>query len=108
MPRRIARYQVALVAVWLAASVVAVEARAEFELAASEFSGRVSLEARYFPRTGIDPSHQSSQTTGFVVEPKLYLEEAEVSSFTLVPFFGWITVWYLSVIEHEASEYNPE
>ena len=89
MPRRIARYPLALTAIWLAALMVAVEARAEFELVASEFSGRVSLEARYFPRTGIDPSHQSSHTTGFVVEPKLYLEEAEGSSFTLVPFFRY-------------------
>ena len=89
MRGRVARYPLALTAIWLAVSIVAGEAHAEFELAAWEWSGRVSLEGRYFPRTGIDPSHQSSHTTGFVVEPKLYLEEAEGSSFTLVPFFRY-------------------
>ncbi|MCY4612158.1 MAG: hypothetical protein OXB94_00845 [Nitrospira sp.] len=84
-----ARYPLALTAIWLAASVLAVEAQAEIEFAAWELSGRVSLESRYFPRTGIDPSHQSSNTNGFVVEPKLYVEEAEGSSFTLVPFFRY-------------------
>ncbi len=89
MPRRTARDLAALMVIWVAALVVAVEAHAEIELAAWDLSGRVSLEARYFPRTGIDPSHQSSHTTGFVVEPKLYLEEAGGSSFTLLPFFRY-------------------
>lgn len=75
--------------VWIVALVFAVAAHAGIEIAAWELTGRVSLEGRYFPRTGIDSSHQSSHTTGFVVEPKLYLEEAEGSSFTLVPFFRY-------------------
>lgn len=89
MPRRTVRYLLALTAIWLAASMVAVDAHAEIEFAAWELSGRVSLEGRYFPKTGIDPSHQSSQTTGIVVEPKLYVEEDGGSSFTLVPFFRY-------------------
>ena len=91
MRGRAARYLLALTAVWLAASV-AVEARAEFEIAARELSGRVSLEGRVFPETGIDPTYQRSYTTGFVVEPKLYLEEAGGSSFTLLPFFRYDSV----------------
>ncbi len=91
MRGRAARYLVALTAIWLAASAVAVEAHAEFEIVARELSGRVSLEGRAFPKTGIDAS-QRSYTTGFVVEPKLYLEEAEGSSFTLVPFFRYDSV----------------
>ena len=89
MPRRIARYLAALIVIWVVALAIAVDAHAEIEFAAWELSGRVSLEGRYFPETGIDPSHQSSQTTGIVVEPKLYVEEAEGSSFTLVPFFRY-------------------
>ena len=86
-----ARYLAALTAIWLAALIMAVETHAEFEIAASEFSGRVSLEGRAFPQTGIDAS-QRSYTTGFVVEPKLYLEEAGGSSFTLLPFFRYDSV----------------
>ena len=86
---RTARYPLALTAIWLVASVVAVEAHAEFEIAAWELSGRVSLESRYFPKTGIDPSHQRSHTSGFVVEPKLYLEDVEGRSVTLLPFFRY-------------------
>ena len=89
MRGRAARYPLALTAIWLVASVVAVEAHAEFEIAAWELSGRVSLESRLFPNTGIDPSHQSSHTSGFVVEPKLYLEDVEGRSVTLLPFFRY-------------------
>ena len=89
MRGRAARYSLALTAIWLAASMVTVEAHAEIEFAAWELSGRVSLEGRYFPQTGIDPSHQSSQTTGFVVEPKLYVEDVEGRSATVVPFFRY-------------------
>ena len=89
MPRRTARSLAALIVIWVTAVVTAVDAHAEIEFAAWELSGRVSLEGRYFPKTGIDPSHQSSQTTGIVVEPKLYVEEDGGSSFTLVPFFRY-------------------
>ncbi len=83
-----ARYPLALTAIWLVASVVAVEAHAEIEIAAWELSGRVSLETRVFPKTGIDSS-QRSYTSGFVVEPKLYLEDVEGRSVTLLPFFRY-------------------
>ena len=89
MPRRTVRYLLARLAIWLVALVFAVDAHAEMEFAAWELSGRVSLEGRYFPRTGIDPRHQSSHTTGFVVEPKLYVEDVEGRSATVVPFFRY-------------------
>ena len=88
---RAARYLAAFIVVWLAASVVALEAHAEFEIAAWDLSGRVSLEGRAFSQTGIDAS-QRSYTTGFVVEPKLYLEDIGGSSFTLLPFFRYDSV----------------
>lgn len=84
-----ARYPLAVTAIWLAALIVVVEAHAEIEFAAWELSGRVSLEGRYFPKTGIDPSHQSSHTSGFVVEPQLYVEDVEGRSATVVPFFRY-------------------
>ncbi len=83
-----ARYPLAFTAIWLVASVVAVEAHAGMEIAAWELSGRVSLETRVFPKTGIDSS-QRSYTSGFVVEPKLYLEDVEGRSVTLLPFFRY-------------------
>lgn len=90
MRGRAARYFAVLGAVWTLASVLAVvKAHAEFEIAARELSGRVSLESRVFPNTGIDPTHQRSYTTGFVVEPKLYLEDVEGRSVTLLPFFRY-------------------
>ena len=81
-------FRAVLGAIWLVASVVAVEAHAEMEIAAWELSGRVSLETRVFPKTGIDSS-QRSYTSGFVVEPKLYLEDVEGRSVTLLPFFRY-------------------
>ena len=84
-----ARYPLVLTAIWLVALIVAVDAHAEIEFAAWELSGRVSLEGRYFPKTGIDPRHQSSHTTGIVVEPKLYVEDLEGRSATVVPFFRY-------------------
>lgn len=89
MQRRAVFYPVALTAIWLMTWLVAVKAHAEIEIAAWELSGRVSLEGRYFPKTGIDPTHQSSHTTGFVVEPKLYVEDVEGRSANLVPFFRY-------------------
>ena len=68
------RYPLALTAIWLAALIVVVEAHAEIEFAAWELSGRVSLEGRYFPKTGIDPSHQSSHTTALWWSPNSTLK----------------------------------
>ncbi len=89
MRGRPARYPLTLTAIWLAALMAAADARAELEFAAWELSGRISLESRYFPRTGIDPTHQGSQTSGVVVEPKLYVEDLEGRSATVVPFFRY-------------------
>ena len=86
MRLRAARYPAALGAVWMVASVFTVEARAEIEIAAHEFSGRLSIESRWFPETATHPS-QRSHASGFVAEPELYLEDVEGRSFTLVPFF---------------------
>ena len=50
------------------------------------FSGRYSLESRWYPQSAAHAG-QRSHATGFVVEPTLFLEDPEGRSFTLTPFF---------------------
>ena len=55
-------------------------------LAEHEFSGKLSLETRWFPRTaGFDG--QRNYNAGFVAEPQLYLEDPDNFSVTIAPFF---------------------
>ncbi len=74
-------------AVWILASVFAVDAQAGTEIN-HEFSGRLSVESRWFPEAGAQPS-QHSLASGFVAVPQLYLEDAEGRSLTLAPFFRY-------------------
>ena len=71
--------------VWILALVFAVEAWAEID---HEFSGRINLESRWFPEAGAHPG-QRAHASGFVAEPKLYLEDAAGRSLTLAPFFRY-------------------
>lgn len=57
-------------------------------LAGHEFSGKVILETRWFPRTA-DFDGQRNYNAGFVVEPQLYLKNADHFSATIVPFFRY-------------------
>ena len=74
-------------AVWILALVFAIEARAGIEID-HEFSGRLSVESRWFPESGAHPG-QHSFASGFVAVPKLYLQDAEGRSLTLAPFFRY-------------------
>ena len=85
MPSLAARGHAALVGA-LGALVVAAEARAETGDIEHSFSGRYSLESRWYPQSPAYPG-QRSHATGFVVEPTLFLEGPEGRSFTLTPFF---------------------
>ena len=92
---RVARYRVALGAVWIAASVAAAGAQAgagdeeaDGSLLTLEFSGRLSAESRGFPAAGAFPG-QRSLAAGFVVEPTVYVEAVSGASFTLVPFLRY-------------------
>ena len=76
----------ALGAVWLLVSIPAVGARAG--TVDHEFSGRLSLESRWYPEAAAHPG-QRSHASGFVAAPKLYLEDAAGGSFTLAPFFRY-------------------
>ncbi len=70
----------------LGALVVATGAWAETGDIEHSFSGRYSLESRWYPQSPAYPG-QRSHATGFVVEPTLFLEDPEGRSFTLTPFF---------------------
>ena len=74
-------------AVWIFALVFAVGAHAEIGID-RDFSGRVNVESRWFPKAGAFPG-QGSHAIGFFVEPKLYLADARGRSFTLSSFFRY-------------------
>ena len=50
-----------------------------------EFSGRVSVDGRWYPQSG-DHLGQRSHASGFAVSPRLYLEDEEGRSLTLEGF----------------------
>ncbi len=74
-------------AVWILALVFAVGAHAEIGID-RDFSGRVNVESRWFPKSGAFPG-QGSHAIGFFVEPKLYLADARGRSLTLSSFFRY-------------------
>ena len=84
MPIRLILRCVPLVAAWILAPAFSGNAVAQIET--GEISGRLSVESRWFPKTGAY-SGQRAHGSGFVVEPKLYVEDARGRSFTLAPFF---------------------
>ncbi|MDE2999545.1 MAG: hypothetical protein OXU79_10765 [Gemmatimonadota bacterium] len=83
MPNRIVFQSGLLAAVFVHVAVFAGDAVARIE--ARELSGRLSVESRWFPRTGAYPG-QRSHGSGVVAEPRLYVEDARGRSFTLAPF----------------------
>lgn len=87
MLRRTALHILPFGAVWILVLVFAVGAHAEIGID-RDFSGRVNVESRWFPRAGAF-SGQGAQAIGFVVVPNLYLADAEGRSFTLSPFFRY-------------------
>jgi len=65
-----------------------VGAASGIEIADHEVSGRVALEGRSYYQDGAHPG-QRSHAGGFVVEPSLYVEDAEGRSLTVAPFFRY-------------------
>ncbi len=53
-----------------------------------DFSGDASLQARWYPQSPAFPD-QRSGTTGLVVEPTLYGDLAETTSFTFTPLYRY-------------------
>ena len=78
------------VAIWLAASVVAADVRADEADPPLhvELFGRLSAESRVFPAAAAFPG-QRSAASGFTAEPTLHVENGESWSFTLVPFLRY-------------------
>ncbi len=74
-------------AAWILALVFAVGAHAGIGID-RDFSGRLNVESRWFPKAGAFPG-QGSHAIGFFVEPKLYLVDAGGRSLTLLPFFRY-------------------
>ena len=72
--------------VWMLAAIFALGAHAE--IVRHDFSGRLSAEGRWHPSSGAHAG-QRSHASGFVAEPKLYLEDDAGRSFTLAPFFRY-------------------
>ena len=87
MLRRNVLSHIAPVAVLISGIVLGSGVRAESDIY-FDFSGKISIENRWFPQTNLYP-HQSRHSSGFVFEPELYFEGAEGWSFTLVPFFRY-------------------
>lgn len=83
MPNRNVFQCAPLVAVCILAPLMSGDAVARIET--RELSGRLSVESRWHPKTGAW-SGQRSHGSGFVVEPRVYLEDAWGRSFTLAPF----------------------
>ena len=84
MPNRIVFRCAPLVVAWILALVF--HGRAVAQSGTREFSGRLSVESRWYPKTGAY-SGQRSHGSGFVAEPRIYVEDARGRSFTLAPFF---------------------
>lgn len=84
MPNRIVFRCVPLVAAWILAPVFSGNSGAQIET--RELSGRLSVESRWFPKTGAY-SGQRAHGSGVVAEPKIYVEDVRGRSFTLAPFF---------------------
>ncbi len=55
---------------------------------AFDFSGKISLENRWFSQPGIYPN-QARKANGFVIEPEFYIEHETGWSFSLSPFFRY-------------------
>ncbi len=82
-------------AVWILATLFAANAHAGTEQDEEtdepvevEFSGRLAVEGRWFPQDGAF-ADQRSLATGFVAEPRLYVEDAGGRSLTVAPFFRY-------------------
>jgi hypothetical protein len=69
---------------WILAPAFPGNAVAQIETV--EITGRLSVESRWFPKTGAY-SGQRAHGSGVVAEPRIYVEDVRGRSFTLAPFF---------------------
>ena len=81
-------FRVAAGAVSVLALVLTAVAHARIGIDHHRFSGRSSIETRWFPERAAHAG-QGGHASGFFAAPKLYLEDAEARSLTLAPFFRY-------------------
>ena len=86
MTLRVCLRRAALGAACLLASALAAEPGAADWIDYHEFSGRVSVDGRWYPQSAAYPD-QRSHASGFSVAPRLYLEDEEGRSVTLEGFY---------------------
>ncbi len=79
---------VASATVWTALVLLVAGVAVAAEIAHHEISGRLALEGRWYYQDGAHTG-QESHAGGFVVEPNLYVEDAEGRSLTVAPFFRY-------------------
>ena len=75
-------------AAWTLAPLLAAVAHAGIGVDHHRFSGRSSIETRWFPESAAHAG-QGRHASGFVAEPNLYLEDAGGRSLTLAPFLRY-------------------
>ena len=80
--------RVALGAALIAASALAADAGAADWIEYHEFSGRVSVDGRWYPQSGAH-ADQRAHASGVAVSPRLYLEDAEGTSLNLEAFLRY-------------------
>ena len=81
-------WRVAAGAAWILAPLLAAVAHAGIGVEHHRFSGRSSIQTRWFPETALHEG-QSGHASGFVAAPRLYLEDSEGRSLTLAPFLRY-------------------
>ena len=86
MRLRVALRRAALAVAGLTASALAAGPGAADWIEYHEFSGRMSVDGRWYPDSAAYPD-QRSHASGFSVAPKLYLEDEEGRSVTLEGFY---------------------
>ena len=73
---------------FLGVGMLALMTAADVHAQAVDFSGDLSLQARWYPEPPAFPGQRSS-TGGFVFEPTLYTQTSRGTSFTLTPFYRY-------------------
>ena len=70
------------------AALLCVDGVAQAEIVDRSLSGVLGLESRWYPEPGLHPG-QRDHSSGFVIEPQMYLEDDKGRSVAVTPFFRY-------------------